>query len=106
MGERGQIKEDEFRIIWRSEKFPTSTFAYAHDLEPKFRDLMLKCFYDYRFNAEMQKAFDGADRFFPVTYQKDWAVVRQVAEAGGEAFNRSAYEKETKREADAAAKKK
>ena len=106
MAVRGQIKEDEFRIIWRSEKFPTSSFAYAHDLEPKFRDLMLKCFYDYRFNAEMQKAFDGADRFFPVTYQKDWAVVRQVAEAGGEAFNRSAYEKETKREADAAAKKK
>ena len=106
MGVRNQIKEDEFRIIWRSAKFPTSSFAYAHDLEPKFRDQMLKCFYDYRFPAEMQKAFDGADRFFPITYQKDWAVVRHVAEAGGEAFNRTAYEKETKREADAAAAKK
>ena len=62
---------------------------------------MLKCFYDYRFPAEMQKAFDGADRFFPITFQKDWAVVRQVAEGGGEAFNRTAYEKESKREADA-----
>ena len=103
---RGQIKEDDFRIIWKSEKFPTSSFAYAHDLEPKFRDQMLKCFYDYRFNAEMQKAFDGADRFVPITYQKDWAVVRQVAESGGESFNRAGYEKETKREAEAAAKKK
>ena len=45
---------------------------------------MLKCFYDYRFPAEMSKAFDGADRFYPVTYQKDWAIVRQVAESGGE----------------------
>lgn len=106
MGVRGQIKEDDFRIIWRSEKFPTSSFAYAHDLEPKFRDQMLKCFYDYRFNAEMQKAFDGADRFYPVTYQKDWAVVRQVAESGGESFNRAGYDKETKREAEAAAAKK
>ena len=106
MGVRNQIKEDEFRIIWRSAKFPTSSFAYAHDLEPKFRDQMLKCFYEYRFPAEMQKAFDGADRFFPITYQKDWAVVRHVAEAGGEAFNRTAYEKETKREAAAAAAKK
>ncbi|MBL8380610.1 MAG: phosphate/phosphite/phosphonate ABC transporter substrate-binding protein [Burkholderiales bacterium] len=101
---RGQIKEDDFRIIWRSAKFPTSSFAYAHDLEPKFRDQMLKCFYDYRFTAEMQKAFDGADRFFPVTYQKDWGIVRQVAESGGESFNKAAYEKETAREA--AAKKK
>ena len=106
MASRGQIKEDEFRILWTSEKFPTSSFAYAHDLEPKFRDQMLKCFYDYRFNAEMQKAFDGADRFVPVTFQKDWAVVRQVAEAGGESFNRAGYEKESKREAEAAAKKK
>jgi phosphonate transport system substrate-binding protein len=106
MATRGQIKEDDFRIIWKSEKFPTSSFAYAHDLEPKFRDQMLKCFHDYRFNAEMQKAFDGADRFVPVTYQKDWAVVRQVAESGGESFNRAGYEKESKREAEAAAKKK
>ena len=52
-------------------------------------------FYDYRFPAEMSKAFDGADRFYPVTYQKDWAIVRQVAESGGESFNRAAYDRET-----------
>jgi phosphate/phosphite/phosphonate ABC transporters, periplasmic binding protein len=92
MGERGQIKVDDFRIIYQSEKFPTSSFAYAHDLEPKFRDQMLKCFYDYRFTDEMKKAFDGADRFYPVTYQKDWAIVREVAKAGGESFTRSAYD--------------
>ena len=101
MGERGQIKEENFRIIYRSQKFPTSSFSYAHDLEPAFRDKMLKCFYDYRFTPEMQKAFDGADRFFPITYLKDWEVVRKVASGSGESFNRSAYEKESKREEDA-----
>lgn len=95
MVERGQVKEADFRVIYTSEKFPTSSFAYAHDLEPKFRDQMLKCFYDYRFPAEMSKAFDGADRFYPVTYQKDWAIVRQVAESGGESFNRAAYDRES-----------
>ncbi|OZI44009.1 phosphate/phosphite/phosphonate ABC transporter substrate-binding protein [Bordetella genomosp. 4] len=94
MAQRGQVKEEDFRIIYTSEKFPTSSFSYAHDLEPKFRDKMLKCFYDYRFPDEMKKAFDNADRFYPVTYQKDWAIVRQVAEAGGESFNRAAYDKE------------
>lgn len=95
MAERGQVNKDDFRIIYTSEKFPTSSFAYAHDLEPTFRDKMLKCFYDYRFPDEMKKAFDGADRFYPVTYEKDWAIVRQVAESGGERFNRAAYDKET-----------
>ena len=94
MVHRGEVREDEFRVIYRSAKFPTSSFAYAHDLEPKFRDRMLKCFYDYRFTGEMQKAFDGADRFYPITYQKDYALVRDVAEAAGEKFNRAAYERE------------
>ncbi|MGV3655944.1 MAG: phosphate/phosphite/phosphonate ABC transporter substrate-binding protein [Noviherbaspirillum sp.] len=105
MATRGQVKEDDFRVIYRSAKFPTSSFAYAHDLEPALRDKMLKCFYDYRFPAEMQKAFDGADRFFPVTYKKDWEIVRQVAESGGESFGRSGYDKESAREAAAAKKK-
>lgn len=94
MVHRGEVREDEFRVIYRSAKFPTSSFAYAHDLEPKFRDRMLKCFYDYRFTGEMQKAFDGADRFYPISYQKDYAIVRDVAEAAGEKFNRAAYERE------------
>ncbi len=95
MADRGQINKDDFRIIYTSPKFPTSSFAYAHDLEPVLRDKMLACFYDYRFPAAMQKAFDGADRFYPVTYAKDWAIVREVAEAGGERFNRAAYDRET-----------
>ena len=101
MARRGQIKEDDFRVIYRSAKFPTSSFAYAHDLEPAFRDKMLKCFYDYRFTDDMKKAFDGADRFFPINFKEHWAVVRQVAESGGEKFNSAAYEKESKREAEA-----
>jgi phosphonate transport system substrate-binding protein len=101
MGVRGQIKEADYRVIYRSAKFPTSSFAYAHDLEPAFRDKMLKCFYDYRYTEDMKKAFDGADRFYPINYKEHWNVVREVSEAGGEKFNRAAYEKETKREEEA-----
>ena len=106
MARRGQIKESDFRVIYRSKKFPTSSFAYAHDLEPKLADKVLSCFYDYRFNAEMQKAFDGADRFFPINYKTTWEPVRAVAAAGGESFGKAAYVKESEREAAAAAAKK
>ena len=84
MGVRGQIKESDFRVIYRSQKFPTSSFAYAHDLEPEARATRCSnCFYDYRFPPEMQKAFDGADRFFPINYKTHWEVVRKVAEGLG-----------------------
>ena len=85
MAERGQVKEDDFRIIYRSQRFPTSSFAYAHDLEPALRDKMLKCFLDYRFPENMKKDFDGADRFFPINYKKDWEVVRIVDGAAAKA---------------------
>ena len=106
MAHRGQIKEGDFRVIYRSQKFPTSSFAYAHDLDPKLVDRMLGCFYDYRYPPEMKKAFEGADRFFPINYKTTWEVVRKVAKGSGESFDRAAYEKESKREAEAAAKKK
>jgi phosphonate transport system substrate-binding protein len=104
MIDRGTVKADEFRIVWRSDPFPTSSFAYAHDLDPKLRDQMLKCFYDYRFTDDMKKAFDGADRFFPITYQKDWAVVREVASGSGESFGAAAFNALAERE-EAARKK-
>ena len=84
MGDRGQIKESDFRVIYRSQRFPTSSFAYAHDLEPTLAAKMVKCFADYRFPADMQKNFDGADRFVGISYAKDWDVVRTVDKAAAD----------------------
>ncbi len=81
MAERGQIKEADFRVIYRSQRFPTSSFAYAHDLAPELANKMLKCFADFRFPADMQKNFDGADRFVSINYARDWDVVRTVDKA-------------------------
>lgn len=92
MVERGIIKAENFRILYRSGKFPTQSFAYAHDMEPTFRDHMLKCFYDYRFTDELKKAFAGSDRFFPIDYKRDFMLVRSVSQAAGESFNRKAYD--------------
>jgi phosphonate transport system substrate-binding protein len=102
---RGNVKSENFRIIYRSERFPTSGFAYAHDLKPELAENLKKCFYDFRFPPEMQKDFEGDDRFFPITYKKDWAIVRKVAQDSGTPYNKAAYEKEVAREAEAARKK-
>ena len=104
MATRGTIKAAEFREIYRSPVFPTSSFAHAHDLKPELAKKLKDCFYAFRFPAEMQKEFNGDDRFFPISYQKDWAVVRDVAEKSGTPYNRAAFEAEAKREAEAAAR--
>lgn len=105
MGVRGTIKPAEFRVIYKSPIFPTSSFAYAHDLKPELAQKLKDCFYSFRFSPEMTKEFNGDDRFLPITYQKDWAVVRDVAEKSGTPYNKAAYDRESKREAEEAAKK-
>ncbi len=105
MGVRGTIKTADFRIVYKSPIFPTSSFAHAHDLKPELAKKLRECFFSFRFPPEMQKEFNGDDRFLPITYQKDWAVVRDVAEKSGTPYNKAAYDAESKREADAAAKR-
>ena len=105
MAGRGNVKADEFRIVYKSPVFPTSSFAHAHDLKPELAEKLKSCFFSFRFPAEMQKEFNGDDRFLPISYQKDWAVVRDVAEKSGTPYNKVAYDLEQKREAEAAAKK-
>lgn len=105
MATRGTIKADDFRVIYKSAVFPTSAFAYAHDLKPELAAKLKECFYSFRFTPAMTKEFNGDDRFLPISYEKDWKVVREVAEKSGTPYNRSAYDVESKREADAAAKK-
>ncbi|MCE2879376.1 MAG: PhnD/SsuA/transferrin family substrate-binding protein [Comamonadaceae bacterium] len=102
---RGTVKREDFRIVYRSANFPTSSFAHAHDLRPELASKLKECFYSFRFPAAMQKEFNGDDRFLPITYAKDWAVVREVAEKSGTPYNKAAYDIEAKREADAAAKR-
>ena len=102
---RGTLKGDDFRVIYKSPIFPTSSFAHAHDLKPELAKKLKDCFYAFRFPAEMTKEFNGDDRFFPVSYAKDWAVVRDVAEKSGTPYNKAAYEQESRREAEAAAKR-
>jgi phosphonate transport system substrate-binding protein len=102
---RGTIKADDYRIIYRSPIFPTSSFAYAHDLKPDLAKKLTDCFYAFRFPESMQKEFNGDDRFFPITYREAWKVVREIAEGSGTPYNKSAYDAESKREAEALAKK-
>jgi phosphonate transport system substrate-binding protein len=101
MATRGNIKASDFRILYRSPVFPTSSFAHAHDLKPELAAKLKECFFSFRFPAAMQKEFNGDDRFLPISYQKDWAVVRDVAEKSGTPYNKAAYEAENKREEDA-----
>ena len=94
MSVRGVVKAENFRTLYRSPPFVTSSFAYAHDLDPALAAKIKSCFMSYKFTAEMTKEFNGDDRFHAADFKRDWAVVRKVAEDTGTAFNRAAFDRE------------
>lgn len=106
MADAGRISADDFNIIFTSPKFPTSSFGYAHNLNPELVKKIVDAFYSYRFTPAMQETFGKADRFYPVTYQKDWKVIRDIAESTGTSYNQAGLKKMAEKEAAKAAKKK
>ncbi len=105
MANAGRINADDFRIIFTSPRFPTSSFGYAHDLNPDLAKKIQHAFNTFRFPPNMQETFNGADRFFPITFQKDWAVIRDIAHATGTAYTKAGLKKLAEKDAAKAAKK-
>lgn len=104
MAERGVVKMDDFRIIWRSRNFPPGGLSMAHDLAPALQRRIRECTYNFKYPPEMVKGFQGADRWWPIDYRKDWELIRGVARDSGQAFTRAAFEREKAR-AEAAGRK-
>ena len=106
LAERGAVKMDDFRIIWKSPFFPPGGLSMAHDLAPPLQQKIRDCTTQFKYPAEMSKGFQGADRWVPVTYKEQWEIVRKVAAGSGESFNRQAFDKEKQRAEEAAKAKK
>jgi phosphonate transport system substrate-binding protein len=82
----GGIKQDQYRVIFESEGFPTAGLGYAHNLKPelakKIREAMLN--YSWK-GTTMEKFFADAGQtgLAPVNYKDDWSLVRRVDDATG-----------------------
>jgi phosphonate transport system substrate-binding protein len=105
MMDRGQVRRETFRTIWESAPFPTSSFAYAHDLKPELAKKIVDCTLNFRFTDQMMRDLGGNDRYVPATYLKDWAPVRQVADKVNAPYNRAAFDTESRRELEAEARR-
>ena len=104
--ERGQVKEADFRIIYRSQKFPTSSFAYAHDLEPEARRQdAVAASTTTASRRKCRRPSTAPTASSRSTTRRRGKSVRAVAKGSGGGFDKATYEKETAREADEAAAK-
>ena len=84
MFERKVVDKAKIRTIYKSETFPTTSYGLAHNLDPALQEKIKQAFFTFPWEGSALKAeFKTEDRFVPITYQKDWNVIRKIDAASG-----------------------
>ena len=84
MFERKVVDKAKIRTIYKSETFPTTSYGVAHNLDPALAAKIKDAFFTFPWEGSTLKAeFKTEDRFVPITYQKDWSVIRKIDAATG-----------------------
>jgi phosphonate transport system substrate-binding protein len=84
MFERKVVDKAKIRTIYKSDTFPTTSYCMAYNLEPGLAAKIKEAFLTFPWEGSALKAeFKTEDRFVPITYQKDWNVIRKIDAASG-----------------------
>jgi phosphonate transport system substrate-binding protein len=84
MFERKVVDPAKIRTIYKSETFPTTGYGYVYNLDPKLVAKIKEAFFTFQWEGSALKAeFKDQDRFVPITYKKDWSVIRKIDAASG-----------------------
>ncbi len=89
MIERDVVKPEQLEVIYTSQTFPTTGYGTAHNLTPELQEKIKEAFFSFDWvgttlEAEFSKS--GEAQFIPITFQKDWSVIRQIDEATGVSY--------------------
>ncbi len=84
MFERKVVDKAKIRTIYKSETFPTTSYGMAHNLDPALQTKIKEAFFTFPWEGSALKAeFKTEDRFVPITYKKDWSIIRKIDAASG-----------------------
>jgi phosphonate transport system substrate-binding protein len=86
MIERGVVKADQLKSIYKSQTFPTTGYGVVYNLKPELQTKIKEAFFSFPWpGSELEKEFkrSGEAKFVEITHKKDWDVVRKIDAANG-----------------------
>lgn len=84
MIDRGVIDPSELKIVYESKSFPTTSYTYAHNLDPELAEKIKEAFFTFELEGTaLGEEFSGVTQFVPITYKEDWEVIRDIQAANG-----------------------
>jgi phosphonate transport system substrate-binding protein len=90
MIEREVVGEEQLTILYTSQTFPTTGYGTVYNLSPDLQEKIREAFFSFDWEGtRLQQEFSGSGeaQFVPITFQEDWAVIRQIDEASGVSYS-------------------
>ncbi len=80
---RNVIKADSYKVIYESERFPTTAYGVVYNLKPELQAKVAEAFRTFQWEgsalaAEFGKSIPPSESFMAITYKDAWKVVREV----------------------------
>ncbi|MDM7945618.1 MAG: phosphate/phosphite/phosphonate ABC transporter substrate-binding protein [Oceanibaculum nanhaiense] len=89
MIERGVIKAEQVKTIYKSQTFPTTGYGHVNTLKPELAEKVKQAFATFPWEgSDLKKEFEksGEAKFIPITYKGHWEVVRKIDQAMGVSY--------------------
>jgi len=86
MEARGVVSRDDLVTIYKSDTFPTSGYGTVYNLRPDLQEKIQEAFFSFEWEGTgLEREFGAQDesQFIPITFQDNWAVIRQIDAAMG-----------------------
>jgi phosphonate transport system substrate-binding protein len=85
---RDVIKKEQVKIVYESDRFPTTGYGHVYNLKPDLAAKVRDAFFSFKWEGtellrEFGKSIPAQEAFLPITYKEKWAIVRAVDQSMG-----------------------
>ncbi len=90
MVSRDVVTADQIKSLYTSQTFPTTSYGVANNLNADLQDKIKEAFATFEWagsSLEAEFGKSGEAKFVPITFLKEWEVIRKIDEANGVEYN-------------------
>ncbi|WP_153635598.1 phosphate/phosphite/phosphonate ABC transporter substrate-binding protein [Cobetia sp. AM6] len=90
MEDRGVIEADQIKTLYTSQTFPTTSYGVAYNLTPELQARIKDAFMSFPWEGSSLAAEfseSGEAKFVPISFQKEWEVIRKIDDANNVQYN-------------------
>ena len=90
MIKRDVVKDEDLKVLYKSQTFPTTGYGHAYNLTPELQQKIRESFETFEWEGTtLKEEFEknGEGQFIPITYQEHWDVIRTIDAANDVSYD-------------------